>query len=142
MIDEYKVEWAIDAFDMEGPIAAAEYAQQMQQLNREGYFAGVFIVTDSEGRRFKVDLDDPQPEAERLTDMTKTYDVYNHSENKMESGTLATCPRCSGFGAVFGDADKSPNGRCTICHGDETVILSETGWLRRRYSPKDKSELY
>lgn len=59
---DFRVTWAIDAFDCEGPVAAA---QQAYEAFRRAPGGGVFIVTDSKGYRFKVDLQDAEPEAVR-----------------------------------------------------------------------------
>jgi len=63
---DFKVQWEIDAFDEDGPIGAAKFAQRMQQQNREGYDCSVFIVTDEKGNRFRIDLNDPGCEAEPM----------------------------------------------------------------------------
>lgn len=63
---EFRVVWEIDAFDVEGPVDAARYAQRMMQMNREGYNTNCFTVIDNLGNRFSVDLEDDEPMPERI----------------------------------------------------------------------------
>ena len=63
---DFRVEWVIDAENCEGPIAAAKYAQAMQQRDRTDYWCGVFHVVDDKGNRFQVDLDVPEKEIEAV----------------------------------------------------------------------------
>lgn len=63
---DFRVVWEIDAFDCEGPVDAALHAQEMMQMNREGYNTTVFTVIDKSGNRFSVDLEDDDAEAVRV----------------------------------------------------------------------------
>lgn len=54
---QYRVVWEID-IDAASPKEAAEKAQAYQQKEREGYWIGVFTVTNSKGRVLTVDLAD------------------------------------------------------------------------------------
>lgn len=57
MSGPYKVTWQIDAEDSSSLFDAAQYAQRMQQMSRDGYECGVFTVTNKQGNTFRVDLD-------------------------------------------------------------------------------------
>lgn len=55
---EYRVVWEMD-IEADTPREAAEIAREKQQQNREGYWVGVFDVTDPQGNTVRVDLDEP-----------------------------------------------------------------------------------
>lgn len=63
--------------------------------------------------------------------------VYNKSKQLVEVATIASCPRCKGHGASFGDEDA-----CKICKGYGAAWVSESGWTRAKYTRLDKSQLY
>ena len=67
----FRVTWTIDVDDGEiiAPRQAAQYAQDMQQRDRDGYWCGIFSVVDAEtGEVHEIDLDAEDDTVLELTD--------------------------------------------------------------------------
>jgi uncharacterized phage protein len=69
--------------------------------------------------------------------MPSNAKVYNKSTQLSEPATKETCPRCSGFGAIFHD-----QGSCYLCNGAGKVWISSSGWTRALHKPLTDSILY
>lgn len=63
--------------------------------------------------------------------------VLNQSKNLFEDAEHKKCPRCSGFGGVFGDEDG-----CHICNGYGSCWVTQSGWTLAPYARSSKSQLY
>lgn len=66
-----------------------------------------------------------------------TGKVYNHSSLLVEAAKITRCPRCSGFGGVYGD-----DGECWVCNGWGRCWVSVSGWTRAKWARLESSKLY
>lgn len=67
--------------------------------------------------------------------------VYNKSKERFETAKKGKCPRCKGFGGVFGEDD---DGKCYLCRGEGELWISTlgTGWTRADHQRASESRLY
>lgn len=63
--------------------------------------------------------------------------VYNPSTCRTEEARLIQCPRCKGFGAIFGDEDE-----CSLCSKQGEVWNSTGGWTWPKGSSPEKGRLF
>jgi len=70
--------------------------------------------------------------------MPVTKQIFNKSTNKEETAILQLCPRCKGYGRVWGDDEP-----CFICNGEGECFVSENGWtLPYDAAPGQEGQLY
>lgn len=70
--------------------------------------------------------------------MKKQARIHNKATLRIEHGTMETCPRCKGYGAISIDAGNA----CWLCKGYGELWLSASGWTRAKYARLINSQLY